>query len=291
MLQNFLLELEGKAAGRMFGMTGGGVHADVISVAGGPSLGHKHLGAVKYQDIQLTCGTGMSRAFYDWIGNSFSGSPLRRSGAVVFLDSKNAPAARLEFHNALINSVGFPRLSAGSKENAYLTISISPEVTRSTSVDLSQKPGVYVSALPKAWYISDFRLKIDGLESECAHAQSIGPLKLGKKIVYDEGPEERGTSDYSDLEVTLAGTPGNGFRKWFDDFVVLGKNGQAEEKSGHLEFFAPNLGKSYFELELIGLGPYSITAANQMNPSSALPATYTMYCNAMKFRAGPGAVM
>jgi phage tail-like protein len=290
-LQNFLLELDGTAVGRLFGMTGGGVEADVIKSASGSPSVHKHIGNVKYQDIVLRCGTAMSRVFYDWIGNSFGGAFLRKSGAVVFLDLNNAPAERLEFRDALITSVEFPQLSAGSKEHAYMTITISPEMTRSTPADHSQKTGVYVSKLAKAWYISDFRLKIKGLESECSHVRSIGPLKLGQKSIQSDTGKEPGTLEYSDLEVTLIGTPGTGFYKWFQGFVEFGKNAPEDEKSGLLEFFAPNLTKSYFELEFTGLGPYKLDAAKRLNPDALLPATYTMYCNAMNFRAGPSAVM
>src|SRR5260370_42495313 len=105
LLQTFLLELDGKAAGRFFAMTGGSVQAVVMQEAGAGPIRHKHVAGVKYEDMVLTCGTGMSRSFYDWIGDSLGGAALRRSGAVVVLDQKQAPAARLEFTNALVKSL------------------------------------------------------------------------------------------------------------------------------------------------------------------------------------------
>ncbi len=294
MLQNFILELDGKAAGRLFGMTGGGVHADVIQAKGGPlSPGHKHIGGIKYEDMTLTCGTGMAQAFYDWIGDSFGGSSKRKSGAVVSLQANHKPLWRLEFNNALISSVEFPQCDAASKDAAHLTIVISPERTRSVTTDLSQNPGVYVSALPKGWYIHDFRLSIDGLENDCGHVRRIGPVRLGRKVRFDptsdtknEGPEE-----YSDLVVTLTSNHATGFYNWIQAFVEEGKNSPSDEKKGVLQFFAPNATKAYFRLELLGLGPYEMEWEKNVNPNIAMPVDFKLYCNKIRFSAGPSAVM
>jgi len=291
-IQNYLLELEGKAVGRLFAAEGGNVEAEVIKSAGGSSFVHKHIGSVKYQDLMIRCGTGMARDFYDWLGDSLDGAFVRKSGAVLSLDASNKPSARREFTNALITSLEFPKLSASSKDHAYMTVTMRPEMTRSTQADPGQKPGIYVSKLTKAWHLSDFRLKIDGLEEDCRHIRAIGALRMGQKTQAEDisGNVPSG-SEYSDLEVSLLGTPGAAFYKWFEDFVQRGKSGPQYEKSGLLQFFAPNATKSYFELELTGLGPYKVDVAQHPDAKTLLPATYTLYCNGMKFRAGPAAVM
>src|SRR5215813_8915514 len=249
-IQNYLLELDGKAVGRLFGVSGGNVEAEVITSAG-DSFAHKHIGSVKYQNLSIACGTGMARDFYDWLGNSLSGAFVRKNGAVVYLDYNNKPTRRIEFMNGLITSLEFPKLSAGSKEAGYMTVTIRPEMTRSAQADPGQKPGIYVSKLTKAWHLSDFRLKITGLEEDSRHIRAIGPLRMSQKTSIDEtGDMVSGSSEYSDLEVSLIGTPGLAFYKWFEEFVVQGKSGPQYEKSALLEFFAPNLTKSYFELEL-----------------------------------------
>jgi hypothetical protein len=286
-LQNFIFELDGKPAGRLFGMSGGEVHADVIKTAG--VLGHKHIGGVKFEDLTFHCGTGMAQAFYDWIGNTVGGSRMRKSGAIVAMQMNRQPYQRLEFQQALITKVEFPECNGSSKDPAYLTISISPEMTRSIPID-STHPGVYVSSLPKSWHINDFKLTIDGLETECLHVSNIGALRCGQKVSFDavtnkadEGPEE-----YSDLVVTLASNHATKFYDWFEGFVKKGKNSPSEEKKGLLQFFAPGANKAYFELDLLGLGPYEF---NAMKTQSALPVDFKMYCNGMKFRAGATAIM
>jgi len=290
MLQNFLIELDGQPAGRLFGMTGGGVHADVVTTGVGGFSGHKHIGQIKYEDMTLTCGTGMAQAFYNWISDSFGGSTKRKDGAIVTIGSNFKPLSRLEFNHALIRSVEMPACDAGSKDAAHITVSISPERTRSITSDLSQNVGVHVSGLAKGWYINDFKLTIDGLESDCAHVRAIGPLRIGKQLkfdastnVSDEGPEE-----YGDLVVTLNSNHAKGFYQWFEDFVEKGNS--TDERKGVLQFFAPGANKNYFKLNLLGLGPYEMEGIKPTDPNTAMPLTFKLYCNQIDFSAGAAAV-
>src|SRR5450755_3578198 len=64
----FALELDGKFSGFATSADGGSAYGDVVEdrIATDPIV-HKHLAGVKYDDITLTCGTGMERQFYDAI--------------------------------------------------------------------------------------------------------------------------------------------------------------------------------------------------------------------------------
>jgi phage tail-like protein len=293
-MQNFIIELDGQPAGRLFGMSGGGVHADIITTSVGSSFqAHKHIGQIKFEDMTVTCGTGMAQAFYDWIGNSFGGSTKRKNGAIVALNFNAKPLSRIEFQNALIGSVEFPECDAGSKDAAHITVMISPEMTRHLTDNLTQNTGVYTSGLPKGWHVNDFKLTIDGLESDCKYVSSIGAMRLGRKLTVstideskDEGPEE-----YSDLVVTVPNNHADGFYQWFQDFVEKGRSSSANEKKGLLQFFAPNASNPYFSLELQGLGPYAMDSVRPMDPKTAMPLTFRFYCNGVKFSAGASAVM
>jgi hypothetical protein len=156
---------------------------------------------------------------------------------------------------------------------------------------------VYASALQKAWNIGNYRIKIRGLEPDCANVTQVGALSLGQTFVEDPLGESRdrikeaGKTEYSDLVLRLPGNRAPGFFKWFDDFVVRGNNVSANEKQGVLEYFAPNSNKAYFEVEFSGLGIYKMSVASAIAAKSAAPVTVAMYCEAMKFRAGPSAVI
>jgi hypothetical protein len=172
---------------------------------------------------------------------------------------------------------------------------IRPEITRSKTADSSGKPGVFASALPKAWTISDFRLTINGLEDDCKHVTQIDSLMLGLKLknlnMGNSLSTIVGSTDYSDLAVRLPQVYAKGFYQWLEDFVVKGSNGPQDEKKGQLEFFAPNSSKSYFDLELSGLGIYKMVGPSGLQQKTSLPVTVGMYCESMKFRAGASSIM
>jgi hypothetical protein len=120
----------------------------------------------------------MSRGFYDWLGDGVGGKSVRKSGAVVALDHNQKPVARLEFAGAIVKSLLLPTLDRSANKDAFMTVSISPEATKSTDSGQSASLGVYVSRLPKPWDIASFKLGISGLESDCAHVTYIQSIEL-----------------------------------------------------------------------------------------------------------------
>src|SRR5437660_7021179 len=82
---HFAVELDGLNAGMVRSASGGGAVGAVITGTPGPDHHqHKHIGAVKYQDILLTFGTGMSKSFYQWVASVGEGH--RKSGALIVCD-------------------------------------------------------------------------------------------------------------------------------------------------------------------------------------------------------------
>src|SRR5437867_9201566 len=128
--QNLLLEVDGRLAGRFSGFSGGSMQGEVAEFKAGPNLS-KHIVNMKVQDMVMTCGTGMSRGFYDWIGSSFGTSVLRKDGAVVQLSQSQVPAGRLEFKLALVTGLVMPALDRLGNSSAFMMVTISPELTRS----------------------------------------------------------------------------------------------------------------------------------------------------------------
>ena len=292
MLQPYLLELGGKLAGRFFDFTGGMAEAEVVVEKLGPRLvSRKHLAGVKYEDIVLVCGTGMSRSFYEWVGSTFNGRSMRKDGAIITLDQNSKPTARLEFQQALITSLALPELDASGKDPAYLTVSIKPERTSFKKSTEALDLGVYTPASPKAWHIADFRIRIDGLDNDCRHVTHIKPLRLGQEITKDWSGEARESRleptkiEFSNVAIELPALYADGFFKWHADFVEKGKNSPDREKDGSLDFLAPGSSTPYFGLKLDGLGIYNIKQAG-----GSLPVTVEMYCHKMTFSAGAAAI-
>src|SRR5258706_9344560 len=115
----YALELDGVIAGWAASIEGGYASWDVVvENSGGGKFPRKHLAGVQYEDITITCGTGMSNSFYDWIKATFSNKSTRKNGAVISADYNGKEVSRLNFFNGLITEVGFPALDAASKDSA-----------------------------------------------------------------------------------------------------------------------------------------------------------------------------
>src|SRR4051812_27583083 len=98
----FALDVDGISAGWGTPVDGGHATADVIvEKIGVDHVQHKHLAGVKYEDISVTCGTGMSKGFYEWIKASFDHKVVRKNGAVIACDYNFKEVSRLNWMNGL----------------------------------------------------------------------------------------------------------------------------------------------------------------------------------------------
>src|SRR5262245_16828365 len=102
----YALDLDGVAT-FIQDASGGGAYADVVEEQVAPTgFTKKHIAGVKYEDITINCGTGMSKSFYEWIKTSLDLKYPRKDGAIVAADYDYKEFSRLEFTNALITEVG-----------------------------------------------------------------------------------------------------------------------------------------------------------------------------------------
>src|SRR5260370_3841336 len=185
----FGIVLDGVTAGWVQSVEGGHATSDVvIEKMGSDNLQRKHIGNLKYEDIMLICGTGMSKGFYDWIKSSFDRQFLRKNGAIITTDYDYKELSRLEWTSALITEVGFPALHAASTNEDKMTLTLTPHTTR-----FETKSGSKLVApdqkMQKKWLPANFRLKIDGLY--CTHVNKIEALTLKQKVVENPVAEVR----------------------------------------------------------------------------------------------------
>ena len=258
----YSVEIGGANAGYVSQFTGGGAFADVVSETPGASRAPgKHLAGVKYDDISINFGTGMSKPFYEWIKQSVSRSYPRKDGAIVVANLDDKETSRLTFKNALITAVEFPALDAASKDPAKMFLSFAPENTRRTltvnGAKMNHDAGM---AKHGKWLPSNFRLKIDGLEAACAKTNHIDPIGVRVKTTHTHVGEQRdyltepGEFAISNLVFTVPESEAGPFYAWHEDFVIKGNNGDDKEKSGTLEFMTENLQTVIFKLTFQHLG-------------------------------------
>jgi phage tail-like protein len=286
----YLLELDGTVAGSLNSTSGGYATSDVVEEKVGSDLVlHKHLAGVKYEDITIECGAGMSKAFYNWLAGVFEQKHLRKDGALVTTDYNFKEASRLNFFQSLVTEIGFPALDAASKDAAKFTLKFAPEYTRSAKGSGTSSFRVD-GQKQKHWLPANFRLTIDGVD--CTRVNKIEPLVVKQKVVDQAVGELRQAEkvpallEIPDLVVTVAESHADDFVAWHHDFVVQGNNGPSYEKNGTLEFLASDMNTVLFMIGFSGLGIYKLVPEPVRAGSENIRRLIaSMYCEQMTFKA------
>ncbi len=264
----------------------------MVSEKVGPDhIVHKHIAGVKYEDITVNCGTGMSKAFYEWIKASFDRKYQRYDGAIHVCDYDGNIVSSLDFFHGLISEIGFPALDAGSKDAAKLTVKIKPEYTRHKKGSGKADPSAYSlgKGEQKRWLPRNFKLEIAGLD--CSHVNKIEAITIKQKVVEHAVGEKR---DYEcepanletpNLVVTFAEVTADPWYDWHNSFVIQGHNGQDKEKTGTLTYLTEDLGGKLFSLDFHGLGVFKLTPDKvEAGSENIRRVKCEMYCEEIKFK-------
>ncbi len=258
MEQRFVLGLEGRLAGRMFSVEGGVARSEVVPGGSGGFGLREHPPTMDIEPLVCVIGTGMSRAFYDWIGNTVARTHQRKSGSVIQLDHRSKMVRRREFFDALVTEVRFPDLDRFSTSEAVMKVVLHPERIRDTD-ERVKTLGVYAASLPKAWSVNHFRMQIDGLPTDSAKITKIKGLSLkqGIKQFYTGGDRfptlEPTKVQLRDITIELPLGYGKEFTKWFEESLDPRKT-HAREKNGSIEFLAPGSRSAFFVVALKNIG-------------------------------------
>jgi len=297
---NFALEMDGWPAGWLQSFEGGMPNTEVVMEKIGPDhLLHKHISTIKYDDLTLTFGAGMSRHFWDWIQRSFDRNYKREDGAVIAANYNFKETSRLTFHQALVNELSFPALDASSRDNAKVTCKLTPEWT-----DFKVTPEGGASIKPDAerdqtrqhrWSPANFRLVVDGVD--CSRIFKIDAITLKQKLTdYAVGEvrdvqKEPTQIEYPNLVVTLPESHSKAWWDWYKDFVQSGNADESKERGGHLEYLNPTLDKVLFTLTFTRLGIFKATPDKAEAGSEQIRrCKFEMYCEKIDFKYGNAAV-
>jgi len=289
----YALEVGRISAGWIQKFSGGSATAEVVTEKIGiDHLARKHLAGVKYEDIVLEVGTGMSKGFYEWIKAAWDGKSVRQDGAVIVTDYDFKEQSRKTFHLALITETVLPALDAASKDAAKMTVKLTPEWVRTTTGSGKQisTPGGNAQA-QKKWLPSNFKLDIPGLD--CTRVNKIGELVVKQKVVdnpvgelrdYEKDP---GHLEFGNLTVTMAESLADSWYKWFEDFVIKGNCGQDQEKSGSLIYLASDMKTELLRVSLSNLGIFKLAEEHVEAGSEGIRRVKAeLYVERMQFQYG-----
>jgi phage tail-like protein len=295
----FALQIGSSNAGWVQSVEGGNAVSDVIvEKIGADNLQHKHIGGVKYEDITINCGTGMSKGFYEWMKKSFDRSHMRNDGAIHTCDYDGSIVSTLQFFQGLISEIGFPACDAASKDAAKMSIKVAPEFTRHQNGDGKKVDPSGFSIKPEAqkkWVPANFRLSIAGCEQACKKVNKIEALTLKQKIVENpigEGRDyekEPANLEVPNLVITMAESHADEFYNWHKSFVIDGKNDPSQEKTGSLEYLTPDF-QTLFTLNFMALGIFKLSPEKvEAGSENIRRVKAEMYCENITFNYAGGA--
>ena len=287
---NFQLVLDGVACGFLKSVDGGAPVAEVITESVGSSyFAKKHIGQVEYGPFAVQFGLSMTKALYEWINASWTGSYTRKNGAVVAADHKLDAVSQREFFDALVTETTFPTLDGSSKNPAYLTLRFAPEYTRNRKA--SGKVTSPANGEQKLWLPSNFRVAIDGLD--CSRVSVVDSFTVKQSVAVDDIGVSRDylreptKLEFPNLKITMTESSAKSWFDWFEDFVVKGNNEEAKEKNGSITLLSANMADELLRIDLFNLGIFRIgNDKAEANSDRITTVTAHLYCERMELHAG-----
>lgn len=202
--------------------------------------------------IGLECGAEM-RGMMRWVVETAAKHHGRRNATLVVMGPHGAKPSVFEFYDAVLRHIQMPAFDRGAKP--LLKVSLEAERLKIGQTLPKGFPAVRSTAQPKRW--GSFKLRIDGLERECAQAVRLGAFEIGqgiKKFYIGEdrfGVLEPTKIDWPNISFTVPKSAAKGLAAWSQSHI----DGRIPPKRGRLEYES---GSSIFRIEMNGIVPVQV---------------------------------
>jgi hypothetical protein len=289
---HFALELSGiDDLGMIRSLEGGGLKADVMTYQlGGTYERWRQLGKPKFEDIKLQIGTAMSKPFFEWISDFFSGKCERKNGAIIAGDFFYKERARREFTDALITEMVFPKLDSADKNTVYMNVTMAVENIIYKKGEGKELDHTTNQQSQKAWKACNFTFKIDGFEDECARVSKVDSFTVKHTMLeYHSGGRRSAAKTPSQIDFPQISfyMPEADSQKLADHFKARGVDGEVPGRMhGQLTTF-DNEKKTMFTLELFDMDIVNITPDKADSTSEEIKSVkIDCYVERMSFTYG-----
>ncbi len=235
---NFALNLDGAKAGFVRSVEGGAISADVVNE---PDTAKKHIGNVKYEEISFKAGFSQGKPMLDWISDTFDKKHIRKNGSIVAGDFNYKTLTTMAFTEALITEVTIPACDGASKDPAYMSIKIAPDVLNVKDGGGKQDVGAN-NEKQKLWLPANFRLNIPGVD--CKTVRKIEAFTIKQKAPsnasgeFRDNGKEPASVEYPNLTISMPLSGAQSWIEWHQNFVIKGSNDDSQEKDGTLSFLS-----------------------------------------------------
>lgn len=233
--------------------------AEVVNEPGGLlPYAKKHIGPLRWADLEARVGIDADPALYQWIGDAWFGHPARDR---IELDTAGEI---LELTQPLLREVVLPELDVRARDQRFLSMKIAPQSVR-------RRPGAAVIVDDREpgreLYAHAFTVEIDGID--CSGVQAVAPIQV---------QAQGSLLAFSDVHLTVDAAKLGSFDAWFDDFVIAGNNADDRERDGRITFYDPLLKDALATLELYHLGIYRVGVSDKGL------ARVDLYCERMELK-------
>jgi hypothetical protein len=257
--------------------TGGEPFADVIDEPGGLlPYPKKHLGELKFAEVEAQIGVDAHPALYRWIRDAWLGEPVREKVALDTQEAGTAPPHTIELAHARIHQVVLPALDSVSRDRRFITLRIAPRAVRKTS--RAEPPSL--DREEREFLSHNFSVTIAGID--CSGVLSIDSLTVQTQLPEDGGVKKP-TLIFPDIHLHVEADKAEPFRQWFEEFVIQGNNDDDQERDGAITYLDSMLSDPLAVLQLRHLGIYRVAEEPPVEKGPRR-VRVDLYCERMELR-------
>lgn len=273
---NWGLEVGGVRMAMLKSVSCGGVSGEVVSDPVGESklaTDPKHAGPLEPEACAFEAGLLQQPGFYELVNSVLAGTAGRTALSIVALDLNYAVKGRLDFSNALITEVTFPKLDASSKESAFLTIKFKADEVKYSSGGGEK----WTATAQKAASTGNFKVMVGGQDVGAA-AVEAWTAKPGAAVLAGEKADR---PQLGELELEVSANLGQSLEKLLDN----ARAGTAGETKAQLVLLNATTLATVAELNFTGVGLFAGELLNYTAPGDAVAKRrYSFYVESAELK-------
>jgi hypothetical protein len=185
----------------------------------------------------------------------FKDPSQEHDGAIVAATPNLEARTRHEFQDALLTEIGFPACDGASKDASFFTLRVAPAKVDVKDADGSALPAVQKQ---KLWQASAFRFTLGNLP--CKRVAKIDAFTVKQKAAAPPEGDQRdpvkhpAKIEIPDLRVAISLADVGPWSDWAETFIARGKNSDADELTGSIEYLDPSLKGVLGKVDLVHVG-------------------------------------
>jgi hypothetical protein len=257
---------------------GGEPFAEVVDEPGGLlPYAKKHIGAVRFADLEAQVAMDAHPALFRWIRDTWFGNPARDRVALDVLNAGSSEARSLELAQPRIREVVLPALDSVARDKRFLSLRIAPRGVQ--RIPRANPPAL--ERTERDFLAHNFSVAIDGMD--CAGVLSVDSISVQTQLP-EPGGKRRALLIFPHIHLHVDDDRAEPFREWFEDFIIRGNNDDDKERAGTITYLDPFLTDPLAVLQLHHVGIFRV-AEEPQGPTGPRRVRVDLYCERMELTA------